>query len=302
MKRGRLPLTALRSFEAAGRHESFTRASEELFVSQAAISRQVRDLEQQLGKALFTRSHRQVTLTPAGQLLLDTLSSSFGAIEACMSKLTEQQPASVLTVNAEPAVAVFWLVPLLKAFREHNRDIDVSVESSSQLIDFKEHPAEVAIRYSSRRSRWPGTETRHLYDSELIPVMSPTLLEEGAPLSRVDDLLHYTLLHEWDRDDWRQWFAISGVVSQETERGPIYDDGVLTLHAALDSQGVAVVEKQFAQTHIDAGRLIQPFDISMRQGAYWVVVRNFATLSDSAGAFVEWVGDVANASNQRSVR
>lgn len=291
MKRGRIPLTALRSFEAAGRHESFTQASKELFVSQAAISRQVRDLEKILGKTLFTRKHRQVTLTTAGEKLLSTLSHSFDAIEACINELTDEKPTSVLKVSSEPAFAFCWLVPQLKRFRDEYSEIDVSVESDNRVVDFNIHQAEVAIRFGMQQSSWPNTESRFLHHSEMFPVMSPQLIASGDRIANPANLLDFTLLHEWNRDDWKQWFAISGVVSAAIERGPIFDDSALTLQAALDGQGVAIVEKRFANDHVEAGRLVQPFDIPICQGAYWIVYRDFAGLSKSAVQFVEWIQD-----------
>jgi LysR family glycine cleavage system transcriptional activator len=289
MKRGRIPLTALRSFEAAGRHESFTQASKELFVSQAAISRQVRDLEKILGKPLFARAHRQVTLTAAGEKLLDTLSHSFDAIEACIKELADEETTLLLTVNSEPAFAFSWLVPQLKGFRNEYSGIDVSVESDNRIIDFKFHHAEIAIRFSLQESSWPNTESRFLLDSEVYPVMSPRIIPSGDRITNPADLLDYTLLHEWNRDDWKQWFAISGITSDAVERGPIFDDGPLVLQAALDGQGVAILEKRFVTDHVDAGHLIQPFNIPIRQGAYWIVFPDFKGLSKSAKQFIEWV-------------
>lgn len=289
MKRGRIPLTALRSFEAAGRWQSFTRASEELFVSQAAISRQVRDLEQSLGKALFVRAHRQVTLTTEGEKLLDTLSRSFDAIEVCLQEIIDEETSPILTISVEPGFAYCWLTPELKHFRDNNREIDVSIESEGRLVNLKTHKAELAIRFGKQPGHWQDAESKHFYDSEMFPVVSPLLFDSTDLLSKPSDLMNFTLLHECNREDWKHWFSISGIKSGAIERGPIYDDGALTLQAALDGQGVAMAEKQFAANHIASGRLIKPFDISLKTGAYWLVARDFTHLSESATKFVQWV-------------
>src|SRR5688500_18385440 len=137
MKRGRLPLTALRSFEAAGRHLSFSRAAEELFVSQAAISRQVRELEALIGRPLFNRLHRRVELTDAGTSLLTSLTASFDDIDRRLSEILARQPQSLLKVSVEPSFAGEFLIQRLNAFQELHPEIEISVEADSRLIDFR---------------------------------------------------------------------------------------------------------------------------------------------------------------------
>ncbi len=290
MKRGRLPLTALRSFEAAGRLESFTLAAEELFVSQAAISRQVRELEALLGKPLFTRHHRQVRLSAEGARLLETLAAAFDSIDERLEDIRGRSSASVLTISAEPGFAGCWLVPHLADFRARRPQIDVSVEADTKLIEFRGNAAPLAIRHSAQSTAWPRTQARHLCDVHLVPVVSPTLLQEGSPLATPKDLLSHTLLHEENRDVWTRWFAaVDFSPPAEALRGPIYTDSALTLQAVLRGHGVALVDSLFVQEDIASGRLIQPFDIAIPLGAYWLVTRDFGRLSPEAQAFADWM-------------
>ncbi len=288
MKRDRIPLTALRSFEAAGRHESFTLAAQELFVSQAAISRQVRDLENQLGKKLFARSHRRVQLTPAGNRLLGVLTNSFDAIDACLNELSDTQASSVLTLSVESSFASVWLVPHLKDFRENHPSIDLAIQSDQHVIDFRVSEAQLGIRFGVTSDNWPACEKKHLLDVEMVPVISPKIINRGKPFKNPRDLLQYTLLHEDSHDDWKKWFANQGITASEIERGPIYDDTSLILQAILDCQGIGFCDKKFVAKHLKSGQLIQPFDISFIQGSYWLVARNFSKLPEPAIQFIDW--------------
>lgn len=289
MKRGRIPLTALRSFEAAGRCESFTLAAAELFVSQAAISRQVRDLEASLGAPLFERHHRRVELTGAGRKLLAVLTQSFDDIDICLTELIEAPKTSELIVNVEPSFASCWLVPKLVNFRKKHPMIDVNVDSDSHVIDFRTHDAEIAIRYGAMKQNWPRTQSKRLFDVESVPVISPRLLENGKPVKLPQDLLQYTLLHEEDRIVWEYWFTAIDSADPDVKRGPIYADGGLVMQAALSDQGVAIIDKTLVADQLENGRLVQPFDLSVRHGAYFLVVRDFSKLSRPATTFVEWI-------------
>jgi LysR family glycine cleavage system transcriptional activator len=290
MKRGRLPLTALRSFEAAGRLESFTLAAEELFVSQAAISRQVRELEALLGTALFTRHHRKVRLSTEGARLLETLANAFDTIDARLEELRATKPATLLTINAEPCFAGCWLVPHLADFRAFHPQIDVSVESESRLVEFRSDTAELAIRYSTTVSAWPRTQARHLCDITMVPAVSPAIAKDGTAFKTPTDLLAYTLLHEETRDVWARWFAAAGLTpGAEAMRGPIFADGSLTLQAALRGHGVALVDTALTRDDLEAGRIVQPFDLSIPHGAYFLVARDFDQLSPQASALATWI-------------
>lgn len=285
MKRGRLPLTALRSFEAAGRLNSFTMAAEALFVSQAAISRQIRDLEAMLGQPLFERGHRSVSLTPAGAKLLAVLTRSFDDVDLCLEHIRSTDKIATLTINAEPSLASCWLIPHLPNFQLSHPEIDIVVESAAQLVDFRTDKADIAVRYAATARTWPRTQSWHLSDVHMVPVMAAALPLPTKP----EDLLGHVLLHEENRDGWQQWFSAAGIALPDSKRGPVYADGGLVMQAALRAQGVALMDKVLVAEEVAAGRLVQPFDLSIPYGAYWLVARDFGRMSDAGMTFVEWI-------------
>jgi len=289
MKRGRLPLTALRSFEVAGRHQSFTRAAEELFISQAAISRQIRELESLLGHALFERRHRAVALTPAGQKLLQVLSQSFDNIDDCLISLKDAPSIGVVKVSVESTFAGGWLIQRLSAFNRDFPEIDVAVDADPRLIAFRGDHAQLAIRHSVTATHWPRTESIQLAKVELIPVAAPRLLQNAAPIRQASDLLTQPLLHEEGPDLWKGWFADAGISDAMVERGPVYGDGGLILQAALRGQGIALIDSFLATEELAEGRLVRLFDCPASYGAYFLVARSFPGLSDAAASFARWL-------------
>ncbi|TPN88479.1 LysR family transcriptional regulator [Mesorhizobium sp. CU2] len=292
MKRGRLPLTALRSFETAGRHLSFSRAAEELYVSQAAISRQIRELEAFLRQQLFHRLHRRVELTDAGQRLLDQLVRSFDDIDRVLSDLAASPAQSVVRVSVEPSLAAVWLVPRLNRFRQLRPDIDVSLEVDVRLIEFRSDQAELALRFSAHHKSWPRSEAEHLAPVIASPVLSPALLASGPALRRPTDLRAYTLLHEENRQGWTRWFEAAGVTGDTpSERGPILADTSLSKQAAMLGHGVALGDLMLVSEELASGALIKPFETNVVCGAYWLVGRSLGSLSEPAAAFANWVRD-----------
>ncbi|OCP01687.1 MULTISPECIES: LysR substrate-binding domain-containing protein [unclassified Ensifer] len=289
MKRGRLPLTALRSFEVAGRLESFTLAAAELFVSQAAISRQVRELEDLIGRPLFERHHRSVRLTADGRALLGTLTAAFDTVGESLDALSGRQLSQTLKVSAEPSFAGCWLVPHLQQFQQENPDIDLVIDADTRLVEFRSGDADIAIRHSVTARSWPRVEARPLAKVEMVPMIAPALAAAGKPLDRPEDLLQHGLLHEENRQLWEQWFAGAGEAPVKLERGAIFADGSMVLQATLRGNGVGLIDRDHARDDIAAGRLIQPFDISVPYGALFIVTRRFDALSEAALAFVAWV-------------
>lgn len=289
MKRGRLPLTALRTFEVAGRLENFTLAAQELFISQAAVSRQIRELETLLGEALFERRHRGVHLTASGNKLLAILTLSFDRIDECLEEIRSRPATAAVTISVEPSFAACWLVSRLPEFRELHPEIDVTIDSDPRLVEFRSGRAEIAIRHSASVTAWPRTESEHLADVSMIAVAAPALLEAGPAIKRPDDILRHTLLHEENRDVWSRWFEAAGMAMPETARGPIYADGGLVMQAVLRGQGIALMDEIFAEDEIKAGRLLRLFDLAIPLGAYWLVARRFARLPPPASLFVRWI-------------
>jgi LysR family glycine cleavage system transcriptional activator len=289
MKRGRLPLTALRSFESAGRLKSFTAAAEELFVSQAAISRQIRDLEARLGQPLFERVHRGVVLTGDGTRLLAVLTASFDDIDAALEDIGNAADAGQVIISSEPSFAALWLVPHLRDFRTLYPNIEVTIESDQRIIEFRTGQAEVAIRFSEHLTAWPRTQAIELVRPTMVPVAARDLVENDQPIDGPEALLRQTLLHDENRDIWSRWLRLAGAEPHGTERGPVFADGALVLQAVLRGHGVGLIDRLFAEEEIAAGRIVPLSDLDFPCGAYFVVARDFARLSPGARCFVDWI-------------
>ena len=289
MKRGRLPLTALRSFEAAGRLASFSKAAEELFVSQAAISRQVRELEALVGKPLFDRLHRHVELTAAGHALLEQLTASFDDIDRRLTELLDEPAQATLRISVEPSFSGGWLLPRLDRFRQRHPEIDLSFDVGISLVEFRRHEAELAIRWSQSVRSWPRTQARHLFDCLESPVMTAALLASGPPLESPADLRGYTLLHDYDRKYWARWFRAVGISEHASQKGPLYPPGGQAIQAAKLGHGVALCDLVMDADDLARGTLVRPFDIEVPNGAFWLVAPDFRRLSRPAAAFVDWI-------------
>lgn len=289
MKRGRLPLTALRSFEAAGRHGSFSRAAEELFVSQAAVSRQIRELEAAIGTPLFERLHRRVALTESGVRLLRQVNESFDAIDRALSAVMAAPQQQMVKVSVEPCFAGLWLVPKLDAFNRLHPDIDASLDVDARVIEFRRDEASIAIRYSASRTSWPRSRAEHLADISVAPVLCPDLLASGPPLRTPADLVGHTLLHDESRDGWSRWFEAAGVREAAARRGPIFTDSALATQAARLGHGVALGDIALIGEELRAGRLVMPFPIAIPYGAYWLVTPEHGRPDRAAAAFTDWL-------------
>ncbi|MDJ0937403.1 MAG: LysR family transcriptional regulator, partial [Kiloniellales bacterium] len=202
------PLNALRAFEAAARHLSFTKAAQELHVTQAAISHQVKGLEEILGIQLFRRLNRRLALTEAGQDYLPPLRDAFDAIAGATQRLHEREEGSALKISVLLSFASAWLLPRLSAFRRLHPEIDILVTASDTLVDFEQDDFDMGIRYGL--GSYPGLRVDVLMEDEIYPVCSPKLLDGPHPLRRPADLKHHTLLHDTvqgtpDDPDWRLW-------------------------------------------------------------------------------------------------
>ncbi len=289
MKRGRLPLTALRSFEAAGRHQSFTLAAAELFVSQAAISRQIRELEDLLGHDLFLRRHRQVVLTERGQALLGQLMESFDNIARSLEDIRAAPSDRALQISVEPSFAACWLVPRLNRFREAFPEIEVMIVSEARMIEFRAGEAEIGIRWSGAASAWPRMQAAPLAKAVMSPVLSPALLAPGGVPLTPADLLEHTLLHEEKRSYWQQWFIAAGLADIPPQPGPLFTGASLALDAAVRGHGVALGDNVLVEDSLLTGELVQPFETSIPCGAYWLVAPDFSRLSPAAATFAGWL-------------
>jgi LysR family transcriptional regulator, glycine cleavage system transcriptional activator len=285
MKRSLLPLTALRAFEAAGRLESFKRAADELSVSEAAVSRQVRDLERDLSAPLFVRKHRAVRLTRSGRVLLTELTSSFDAIATALDAVTASS-VQVISVSAEPTFANLFLVPQLGSFSEQHPELEVSLEANSALLDFREPDGpSLAIRYSLTQSSWPNVDAQHLTDDWLTPMVAPQL---ASALKEPADLLQFKLLRDETSDPWTRWLTAAGI-HDLPDWGPTFSNAATAVQGAEFGQGAVLGNRLFCRHLIASGRVVVPFELAIPNGAYWLVHRPSAELTTAESAFRRWL-------------
>lgn len=264
------PLTSLRAFEAAGRHLSFTKAAAELTVTQAAVSHQVKALEEHLGVALFLRHPRQLELTRAGKILFPAVRDAFNRIGDSVAKLNRDVSGAVLTVRLAPSFAAKWLSPRLDDFRRRHPQINLSLTHSNEPADFKRQPVDIAVTYGL--GDWRGVVCEPLLHIDFFPVCAPHVLQGQRPLAEPSDLKHHTLLHDTNHQPWTDWLALAGADSVDPTRGTVVDDTNVLIQAAIDGLGIALGSTHFVADHLAAGRLTRPFDAVMHSDyAYYVV-------------------------------
>jgi len=287
------PLNAIRAFEAAARHLSFTKAAEELFVTQAAVSHQIKALEAALDVQLFRRFNRRLMLTDAGQAYLPPLREALDGIAAATDRLRAVERTGPLKVSVLPSFGAKWLLPRLFGFRERHPEIDVLVAASDKLVDFARDDVDIGIRYG--QGRYPGLRVDLLMRDEIFPVCSPRLLEGAHPLRRPADLKHHTLLHDQvagteDDPDWRLWLKTAGVEGIDAGRGPGFSHASWVIEAAITGQGVALGRQSLAGDDIAAGHLVRPFGPSMPSTfVYSVVSLPEAADQPKVRLFREWL-------------
>jgi len=264
------PLSALRAFEAAARHLSFTRAAGELHVTQTAISHQIRALEEYLGVRLFRRLPRGLLLTEEGQIYLPAIRDAFDRIAAATGELVAARAGGALTASVLPSFASKWLVPRLGRLRDAHPEVDLRISTSLHLVDFAREDVDIGIRMG--RGHYHGLRVDRLFGEVLTPVCSPALLEGSHPLRQPADLRHHVLLHEDDHTGWQLWLELAGVEGVDATRGPILTDASMVVQAAAEGHGIALGRASLAAWDIAAGRLVRPFDVSMPHDlAYYLV-------------------------------
>ena len=266
------PLNALRAVEAGARHLSFTKAAEELHVTQAAVSHQVKALEEHLGVRLFRRLTRRLALTEEGRALLPAVGEAFDRIAEAAERIGRSASRSrTLTVSVTPSFGAKWLVHRLGRFWREHPDVDLRVHHSVQLVDFdRDSDVDLAVRWG--RGGWPGLSADLLIPSGRTPVCSPALLDGPHPLRTPDDLRHHTLLHEDDYGPWIEWLMAAGAAGVDARRGPIIDDAGVVVQLAIDGHGVALGRVGLIAGDLAAGRLVRPFDLSLEDSlAYYLV-------------------------------
>jgi LysR family glycine cleavage system transcriptional activator len=283
------PLNALRSFEAAARYESFTRAAEELHVTQGAVSQQVKALETQLGIKLFNRERQRLKITQAGRDYLDVIREALDHIGAGTERLLQRQGGNVLTVSTSLDFAAKWLVHRLASFTAAHPGIDLRVSATMHHVDFAREDVDVAVRHSE--GGWPGLEASRLCVEQIFAICSPKLLVGRNRLKQPADVLKFPLLRLEDQSKaWARWFALAGVAAPERLPGPVLNRASMLIDAAIDGQGIALARTTLAARDLISGQIVRPFDLSWRPaGTYWIVSPKAMTKVEKIRRFRDWL-------------
>jgi DNA-binding transcriptional LysR family regulator len=295
-RKPRLPsLDLLKGFEAAARHLSFTRAAEELFLTQSALSRQMQTLEEQLGMPLFERRHRQLLLTEAGQMLQATARSVLDELTQAVAVIRRDQAAQPLTLTTNQPFASLWLIPRLSRFRERHPGIDVYISADNRIIDLERERIDLAVRYCTETMVPPGSP--RLFGERLVPVCSPGLAaDRSRPLKQPQDLARHVLLHIDDERgrftwlNWSAWLAAIGI-QQLTPAGSLrFNHFDQVIQAAVDGQGVALGRVPLIDRLLRQGKLVAPFPSRYTTTrAYYIVRAEHAAARPETQAFVDWL-------------
>ncbi len=282
------PLKALRYFEAGARHLSFTKAADELSVTQTAVSHQVKQLEQWFVKPLFQRHTRRLSLTEAGAALYPVVAQALDKIAATAARIKTEPDRRALTVSVTPTFGSRWLARRLAHFWRPHPDIDLRVHHCVHLVDFSRDDVDIAIRWGS--GNWPGTRSEWLMTAVTTPLCSPRLLTGVRALRQPSDLSQHTLLHERDYQEWTEWLIAAGALGVDGRRGPVIDDPNSLVRAAVAGHGVLMGSPTMLCAELEAGRLVAPF--SNTQGpepAYYLVYPSQALERPNVRAFREFI-------------
>jgi LysR family glycine cleavage system transcriptional activator len=296
--RGSLPpLNALRSFDAAARHQSFTRAADELCVTQGAVSHQVKALEAELGLKLFNRERHGLVITEAGREYLAVVRDAFDRIALGTDRLLERQRSGVITVSTSPDFAAKWLVNRLGRFAEAHPEIELRVSATMHHVDFAREDVDLAIRHGA--GDWPGLDAVNLCAEELFPVCSPALVIGRNGIQEPEDVLQFPLLHLNDRRDWSRWLEAAGAPGEGLLHGPILNHASMLIDAAIDGQGIALARTTLAATDLISGRLIRPFQTALPlHNTYWIVSPQATSMLPKIVVFRDWLLVEAAADDQ----
>lgn len=298
MMAAQLPGTrALRTIEAAGRHLNFSRAADELGLTPAAVSHQIKEFEDQLGIQLFARTSRTIRLTESGTIIHEAAVEALTVLHRATARARKlARGASELKVSTDPTFASRWLLPRIELFRKIRPDIELRFDASSQVRDFEHDDVDVAIRFGS--GRYPGLVAERLFDNVIIPVCSPKLLKAGPPLNEPRDLLGHTLVHiEWSRQgvtwpNWRMWMAAAGVDDFDDSRCVVFEDSSHAVQTAVEGSAVALADFAMVANDLSTGRLVRPFDLGIKlpaDFAYYLVYPAQTADDDRLKAFRDWV-------------
>ncbi len=281
------PLNGLKAFEAAARSESFTRAAEELNVTQGAVSHQVKALEEVLGLKLFRRQRQRLLLTEAGRDYLAVLRDALDQIAIGTGRLLQRQESGVLTISTSADFAAKWLINRLSRFTEKYPDVDLRISASTRDVDFAREDVDVAIRHGD--GNWPGLHVERLYSERLFPICSPKLIVGRNRITKAADLLKFPLLRLEDAKNWTRLFNAAGVKAT-VGPGPVLNRASMLIDAAIDGQGIALARTALAAWDLINGRLVRPVEASLKvANPYWIICPKSASALPKVAAFRNWV-------------
>ena len=287
------PLNALRAFEAAARHQSFVKASEELNVTPAAVSQQIKKLEDHLQVQLFGRKNRGLTLSDDALLILPGIKAGFDKMTASVQSLKRRKEHGFITVSATPSFASKWLVPRLDRWVSEYPDTDIRISASLDLVDFENTGIDLAIRFGA--GSYSGLTSTFLMKESFVVVCSPTLLLGDDGVQNPADVKNHTLLHVLGPnpqygEDWRHWLQTAGVEGIDSERGLYFDDTAAGVASAIGGQGVLLARRTIVEEDILRGLLVMPFDLDLPVEFSWYIVSpKTGQPSQSVHAFKQWL-------------
>jgi LysR family glycine cleavage system transcriptional activator len=285
----RLPsLNALRSFDAAARHESFTKAADELCVTQGAVSHQVKALEIELGVKLFNRERQRLLITEAGRQYLAVIRDAFDRIAIGTERLVQRQSSGILTVSTSPDFAAKWLVHRLGRFAALHSEIDLRLSATMHHVDFAREEVDLAVRHGD--GNWPGLDAVNLCPEVLFPICSPKLTIGRRRLRHPSDVLKFPLLHLEDRKGWSMWLEAAAVANADVDHGPVLNHASMLIDAAADGQGIALARTTLAAWDLINGRLLKPFATALPLSkTYWIVCPKAASKLPKIVMFRDWL-------------
>jgi LysR family glycine cleavage system transcriptional activator len=291
------PLNSLRAFEATARHLSFSKAAGELAVTPAALSHQIRGLEERLGLELFQRRARGIELTEAAQLIYPGIHAAFETMAGALQRLERIKLDTILVISATPGFTVKWLVPRLQHFIEAHPEIDARISASLQLATFGGDGVDIAIRYIV--NALPGSEfhVEKLIEDAVLPLCSPRLRDGPMPLHAPADLVRHTLIHVEtpapfpSPPRWADWLRIVGVDGIDASRGLRFNAADHAIDAAVEGAGIVLGHKTLAMNDLQAGRLVMPFGPELPVGGrgYHLVCRRGDETRPKVRAFRDWI-------------
>lgn len=291
MVRPYLPLKALRAFEASARHLSFTRAAEELCVTQAAVSHQVKLLEGQLRVPLFIRLPRGLMLTQEGELLLPVLESSFDQMAHTLDRLGESRYREVLNVGVVGTFAVGWLLPRLEDFQKKYPFVDLRLSTHNNRADLAAEGLDLAIRFGT--GAWHGTAAQPLLPASLSVMCTSAI---AARLTTPADVLGETWLRSYRADEWTEWLLVAGLSGGfPMAKSIVFDSSIAMVEAAIQGAGVALAPPLMFSRQLNSGALVQPFDTTVSLGGYWLTRLQTRTETHAMASFREWLLTAINA-------